>query len=35
VMFSFASNSAVTMTIGKESVTSKPSDTWPYVQAAS
>jgi hypothetical protein len=35
VMFSFASNSAVTMTIGKESVTSKPSDTWPYVPPAS
>jgi hypothetical protein len=35
VMFSFASNSAVTMGIGKASVTAKPSGTWPYVAAAS
>jgi hypothetical protein len=35
VMFSLAGNSAVTMGIGKESVTSKPSGTWPYVSATS
>ncbi|QUQ65822.1 DUF4331 family protein [Kutzneria sp. CA-103260] len=31
VMFSFASNSPVSLGIGRESVTAKPSDTWPYV----
>ena len=35
VMFSDATNSAFTQGIGKDSVTSKPSDTWPYVLAAS
>ena len=31
VMFSLASNSPVGLGIGKESVTAKPTDTWPYV----
>jgi len=34
VMFSIASNSPVHLGIGKESVTSKPSSTFPYVPAA-
>lgn len=35
VMFSIAANTPVTLGIGKESVTSKPSRTFPYVPAAS
>jgi len=35
VMFSMASNSPVRLGIGKDSVTSKPSKTFPYVPAAS
>ena len=34
VMFSMAANSPVSLGIGKESVTSKPSKTFPYVPAA-
>lgn len=34
VMFSLASNSPVGLGIGKASVTSRPSPTWPYVPAA-
>ena len=34
VMFSFASNSPAGLGIGKASVTSKPSDSWPYVPPA-
>jgi hypothetical protein len=35
VMFSIAANTPVGLGIGKESVTSKPSKTFPYVPAAS
>ncbi len=35
VMFSIAANAPVRLGIGKESVTSKPSKTFPYVPAAS
>ncbi|GAA2905066.1 hypothetical protein GCM10010517_71210 [Streptosporangium fragile] len=35
VMFSFASNTPVTLGIGKESVTAKPSSVFPYVPSAS
>ena len=35
VMFSIAANTPVSLAIGKESVTSKPSKTFPYVPAAS
>jgi hypothetical protein len=35
VMFSMAANAPVHLGIGKESVTSKPSKTFPYVPAAS
>jgi hypothetical protein len=35
VMFSIAANAPVSLGIGKESVTSKPSKTFPYVPAAS
>jgi hypothetical protein len=35
VMFSFASNSPVGLGIGKESVTAKPSQAWPYVPPVS
>ncbi|MEV5147096.1 DUF4331 family protein [Streptomyces sp. NPDC052727] len=34
VMFSFASNTPVTLGIGKESITAKPSQTFPYVPPA-
>jgi len=34
VMFSIAANTPVRLGIGKESVTSKPSKTFPYVPAA-
>jgi hypothetical protein len=34
VMFSFASNSPIGLGIGKESVTSRPSASWPYVPPA-
>ena len=35
VMFSIAANTPVSLGIGKESVSSKPSQTFPYVPAAS
>ena len=35
VMFSIAANTPVRLGIGKDSVTSKPSNTFPYVPAAS
>jgi hypothetical protein len=35
VMFSIAANTPVSLGIGKDSVTSKPSKTFPYVPAAS
>jgi hypothetical protein len=34
VMFSMAANTPVNLGIGKESVTSKPSKTFPYIPAA-
>ena len=35
VMFSFASNSPITLSIGKDSVTRKPTKTFPYISPVS